>query len=172
MKKGILALLLTALVGGSMNFALADSDEHRGYKGEYGERYHEKEDGKHCKKYGKYRVEYMRKKLDLNEQQVKQIASIREKYQPRFEMLREKIKTNKEKLRETKHAEKVDMGKLRALAQTQGDLKAQKIILRAEKRNEIHNVLTKDQLNKIKEMKSEHHKYYEHEEYEHSEKHS
>ena len=159
MKKGILALIITALVGGGMNFAMADSDGSRGHENEYGEGHHGNH-GKHCNKHGKFRLENMREELGLSDEQVKQITSIREKYQPRMQELREKSKANRTQLRDAKFADTVDMGKIKALAKAQGELKTQKIILKAEKHNEMHAVLTKDQLSKLKEMKQkfrEHH---------------
>lgn len=156
MKKGILALIITALVGGGMNFALADSG---GYHGQHGK------EGKHCNKHGKFRLENMREELSLSDEQVKQITSIREKYQPRMQELREKSKANRAQLREAKYADTVDMGIIKTLAKAQGDLKTQKIILKAEKRNEINGVLTKEQLSKLKEMKQKHRKHKDDEEH-------
>lgn len=159
MKKGILALIITAVVGGGMNFALADSGGYAGHDREYGEGHHGKE-GKHCNKHGKFRLENMREELGLSDEQVKQITSIREKYQPRMQELREKSKANRTQLREAKNADAVDMGNIKTLAKAQGELKTQKIILKAEKRNEIHGVLTKEQLSKLKEMKQKHRKHH------------
>lgn len=163
MKKGILALIITALVGGGMNFALADSGGYGGHDREYGERHHGKA-GKHCNKHGKDRLEKMREELGLSDEQVKKITSIREKYQPRMQELREKSKANRAQLREAKNADTVDMGKIQTLAKAQGELKTQKIILKAEKRNEIHGVFTKEQLSKMKEMKQKHRKHRDNEE--------
>ena len=158
MKKGILALIFATLVGGGINFAMADSEGFHGHDREFGEGHHGKE-GKHCKKHGEFRLEKMREELGLSDEQVKQITSIREKYQPRMQELREKSKANREKLREMRHADEVDMGKVKDLAKVQGDLKTQKIILMAEKHNEIHSVFTKEQLGKLKEMKQKFHEH-------------
>jgi Spy/CpxP family protein refolding chaperone len=159
MKKGILVLMVTALVGGGMNFALADSGGYHGHDREYGEGHHGKA-GKHCSEHGQFRLENMREELGLSDEQVKQITDIREKYQPRMQELREKSKANRAQLREAKNADTVDMAKIKTLAKAQGELKTQKIILKAEKRNEIHAVLTKDQLSKLKEMKQEHREHH------------
>jgi Spy/CpxP family protein refolding chaperone len=154
MKKGMSVLLVAALVGGGMSVAYADRDGYESHH-EYGERHHGKE-GKHCKKGGKFRIEKMREHLGLSDEQVKKMESIREKFKPKMQALREKSKANRAKLREAKHADKVNMSEIKALAKAQGELKTQKIILKAEKRQAIHAVLTKEQLSKMQEMRKQH----------------
>ena len=125
-----------------------------------GDRYekHERDGhkGKYCNKQGKksgYRMEKMIKHLGLSDEQATKVRSIRESFQPKMEALRDKMKDNRKQLREVMHADNIDQSKVKQLAQTMGDLKANKIILRAEMRNEIHKVLTKAQREKMKKHK-------------------
>lgn len=158
MNKITTTLLVSTLALGGFTLANADDDryerEHRYEKGEHYK--HDSHKGKYCNKHGKksgYRMEKMIKRLDLNEEQAKQVRDINESYKPKMEALREKMKENRKQLREAMHADKIDQDKVKELAQTAGKIKSNKIILRAEKRNEIHKVLTKEQREKMKKQK-------------------
>jgi len=161
MNKIATTLLVSSLALGGFSLANADDDRYERF-----ERYEHSEDddryerhgykGKYCDKHGKksgHRMERMIKHLDLSDEQATQVRSIRDSYQPKMIALREKMKESRKQLREEMHAETIDQDKVKKLAQTIGDLKAEKIILRAEKRNKVHKVLTEEQRNKMKEMK-------------------
>lgn len=156
MRKSIIVILLAALAGGGINQALADSEGHHSNDREYGERHHAMS-GKDCKKHGKFRMEKMQKMLGLSDEQVSRIRQIREKYRPQMQELREQSRANRKKLREARQAESIDMAQIEALAQIQGNLKAQKIILKAKKHNEIRTVFTKEQIVRLREMKQKYH---------------
>ena len=161
MNKIATTLLVSSLALGAFSLANADDDRYERH-----ERYEHSEDddryerhgykGKYCDKHGKksgQRMERMIKHLDLSDEQATQVRSIRDSYQPKMQALREKMQENRKQLREEMQSETIDQEKVKKLAQATGDLKAEKIILRAEKRNKIHNVLTKEQREKMKEMK-------------------
>ena len=161
MNKITTTLLVSSLALGGFTLANASDDRYERY-----ERYEHSEDddryerhsykGKYCDKHGKKsdgRIERMIKHLDLTDEQATQVRSIRDSYQPKMKALREKMKDNRKQLREEMHAETIDQQKVKKLAQTMGDLKAEKIILRAEKRSKIRDVLTGEQREKMKEMK-------------------
>ena len=167
MNKIVTTVLLGSLALGGFTVANADYDGYKRYDGD--DRYEHSEDhdryergehkGKYCNKHGKKssgRMEYMIKHLDLSEQQAKQVRSIRENYQPKMQALREKMKENRKELREAMHADTIEQGKIKKLAQTMGELKTNKIMLRSEMRAEIHKVLTKEQREKMKSMKGKH----------------
>lgn len=163
MNKIATTLLVSSLALGGFTLANADDDSN-----ERGDRYekndHYKRDGhkgKHCDKQGKksqYRMEKMIKHLGLNDEQAKKVRSIRESFQPKMEALRSTMKENRKQLREEMHADNIDQSKVKKIAKTMGDLKANKIILRAEMRNEVHKVLTKEQRAEMKKQK-EHRRY-------------
>ncbi len=162
-------LLVSSLALGGFAVANADDDRYdddRYERDDHDERYGYS--GKSCEKYGKKfgkRMEYMIERLELNEEQEKQVRSIRDSYHPKVEALRDKMRDNRKQLRETMHADTIDQAKVKQLAQQIGDLKTDKIILRAQMRNEFHKVLTKEQLEKMKNSKGHH--GYEHREYKH-----
>jgi len=161
MNKLATTLLVSSLALGGFTLANASDDRYERY-----ERYEHSEDddryerhsykGKYCDKHGKksgQRMERMIKHLELSDEQATQVRSIRDSYQPKMKALREKMKENRKQLREEMRAETIDQEKVEKLAKSMGDLKADKIILRAEKRSKIHDVLTKEQREKMKEMK-------------------
>lgn len=158
MNKITTTLLVSSLALGGFTLANADDDryerEDRYEKGEYNK--HDGRKGKYCDKQGKksgYRMEKMIKHLGLSDEQATKVRSIRESYKPKMEALRNKKKENRKQLREVMHADNIDQNKVKQLAQTMGDLKANKIILRAEMRSNIHKVLTKAQREEMKKHK-------------------
>jgi len=163
MNKIATTLLVSSLALGGFTLANADDDryerhekEDRYKKDDHYERYEHK--GKYCNKHGKksgYRMEKMIKRLGLSDEQATKVRSIRESFQPKIEALRDKMKESRKQLREEMHAEKIDQSKVKELARKIGDLKANKIILRAEMRSNIHNVLTNTQREELKKRKEQ-----------------
>lgn len=158
MNKIASTLLVSSLVLGGFAVANADNDRYeRGDRYEQNERYDKHEyRGKYCNKHGKksgYRMERMIEQLDLNDAQEKQVHSIRDNYRPKMKALREDMKETRKQLRETMHAETIDQEKVNKLAQTMGQLKTNKIMLRAEMSTEINKVLSKEQREELKNLK-------------------
>ena len=155
MNKITTTLLVTSLALGGFTLANAGDDRH-----ERGDRYekHERDGhkGKYCNKQGKksgYRMEKMIKHLGLSDEQATKVSDIRESFKPKMEALREKMKENRKQLREVMHADNIDQSKVKQLAKTMGNLKENKIILRAEMRSNIHKVLTKAQREEMEKRK-------------------
>jgi len=158
MNKIATTLLVSSLALGGFTLANADDDRYeREDRYEKGEHYkHDGYKGKYCDKHGKksgYRMEKMIKHLDLSDEQATQMRNIRKSFQPKMEALRDKMKDKRKQLREEMYADNIDQSKVKELAKTMGDLKANKIILRAEMRSKIHNVLTKAQREELKKWK-------------------
>jgi len=158
MNKIATTLLVSSLALGGFTLANADDDryerEHRYEKGEYYK--HDGHKGKYCDKHGKksgYRMEKMIKHLGLSDKQATKVRNIRESFQPKIEALRDKKKEYRKQLREVMHADSIDQNKVKKLAKSIGDLKENKIILRAEMRSKIHNVLTDAQRKEMKKWK-------------------
>ena len=147
MNKLITTLLVSSLAMGSIAIAHANS-EHSGDREHQGKRCMK---GKMGNKFG-MRIERMAKKLGFSESQLKQAREIQEKYQPQMQALHDKKKATRQELRAVMHADNIDQAAVKKLAQQQGDLKAQKIILRSQIRSEIHKLLTAEQRTKMKEM--------------------
>jgi len=164
MNKIATTLLVSSLALGGFAVAHADYDDHEKY--EKHERYseHEKHDeyekhGKYCNKYAKRsgsRIEYMIEHLNLSDVQAKQVRSIRDNYRPKLAAFHDKMKDNRKQLREAMKEDTINLDQVKEIAQKTGSLKTDKIILRAEMRTEIRKVLTKEQREKMKNLKRRH----------------
>jgi len=158
MNKIATTLLVSSLALGGFTLANADDDRYE-QEDRYEKKDHYERDGhkgKYCNKHGKksgYRMEKMIKRLGLSDEQATKVRSIRESFQPKMEALRKKMKENRKQLREEMHAESIDQSKVKELAQSMGELKANKIILRSEMRSNIHKVLTNAQREELKKRK-------------------
>ena len=164
MKRITATILASSLALSGLTLANASDDRQERYErsGHYEKSEHK---GKYCNKHGKKsgkRMEKMIKHLDLNDDQAKQVRNIRDSYKVKMSALRNKMKENRKQLREEMHSESIDQNKVKELAQVTGDLKADKIILRAEMRAEINNVLTSEQREKFNKMKEHRGKKYKH----------
>lgn len=148
MNKIATTLIISSLAVGGFAVANASDDDDR-----YERRgYSTKKCDKHRKGPGS-RMERMIERLDLNDEQTTQVRSIRDSYRPKMEILSDKIRGNRQQLREVMHEDTINQNKVKELAQVMGDLKTDKIILRAEMKAEMHKVLTKEQREEMKEWK-------------------
>lgn len=161
MNKIVTTILVSSLALGGFTAANADDDRYE--RGEHYERGHSYEHdsghhGKFCDKHGMkgQRLEYMIKQLGLSNDQADKVRNIRDAYMPDKKELRNKMRETRKQLREVMHADAIDQDQVETLAKAMGDLKTQKILLRAKMRNEIHQVLTSEQREKMKAMKKEH----------------
>ncbi|MEE4378135.1 MAG: Spy/CpxP family protein refolding chaperone [Candidatus Competibacteraceae bacterium] len=92
-----------------------------------------------------FNVERIADKLDLNDEQRVQIAAVVDKSSQQMASLRDQMKANREQLRELSQQSPFDETAVRNVADTQGDLKANMIVLRAQQRAEINAILTDEQ---------------------------
>jgi len=148
MNKIATTLIISSLALGGFAVANASDDDDRYERHGYS--------GKKCDKHGKdhgSRMERMIERLDLNDEQTTQVRTIRDNYRPKMQALSGKIRGNRQQLREVMHEDTINQSKVKELAQVMGDLKTDKIILRAEMKAEMHKVLTKEQREKMKEWK-------------------
>jgi Spy/CpxP family protein refolding chaperone len=150
------AVVLTAslLAGGSLT-AMADDDRH-----ERGEGYRlgcvHKESHHGHGRFGfdaERRVEHMSRILKLDEQQTGKVKAIAKSYDSQFDELRNKLSDNRKQMRELMAKDSASESDIRKLAETQGKLKADTIVLRARMQREIDQVLTKEQREKHREMR-------------------
>jgi len=148
MNKIATTLIISSLALGGVAVANASADddryERRGYSGKYCD--------KGNRGFGS-RFERMTERLNLSEEQTKQVRTIRDNYRPQISTLADKMRDNRQQLRELMHGDTINQDKVKELAQVMGDLKTDKIILRAEMKAEIHKVLTKEQREEMKEWK-------------------
>jgi len=109
--------------------------------------------GKHCQhkfegKRGEYYLQRMTDKLDLTEDQVTQIRTIKDKYHPQKQQLRNEMMKNRQSLKELMMADSLDEAGVQQLAETMGKLKTEKILLKSKMMSEINQLLTPEQLEK------------------------
>lgn len=99
-----------------------------------------------------FNTERMAEKLGLSEEQRTRVNAIVEESRPQIEALREKMRETRKQLREQMHTGDYNEAEVRKLADAQGDLKADMIVLRAQQRAEIRDILTEEQRKQMKEM--------------------
>ena len=115
----------------------------------------------------KKRVERMIRHLDLSDEQATKARGIFDKYSGQFTDLRTEKKKTKQSLRANMHTDKPDMAVIEQLAKKQGELKTQKILVKAKMKSEINTILTDTQREKMKSVRGkrgngEHRKHHDH----------
>lgn len=153
MNKIVAVLIAGSLALGGLAAANADDDryEHRGHHGKY------------CDKHGKgfgSPLERMADRLKLSDEQLKQVRAIEDKYRPEKRKLADQMRDTRKDLRAVMHADSIDQGKVKKLAQKMGSLKTEKIILRGKKHAEINKVLNKEQREQMRQWRPRHDKGY------------
>lgn len=96
-----------------------------------------------------FNVDRMAKKLDLSDDQRTQIEGIMAASKQQMKDQHDKLRANRKQLRSLTMQNTLDEAALRKLADAQGDLKADMIVLRAQQRAKIGDVLTKEQRAKL-----------------------
>lgn len=153
MKKSIKPLLVVALVAASLGTMSQISAK------PYGDGYGDcMRGGQKMGPRGAYggkgfNIERMSQRLDLTEEQRTQVESIVEKSAQQFSDLRSELQQNRESLRELSSKTPFDEVKVRELADKQGDLKADMIVLRAQRRSQISAILTEEQREQMQYMR-------------------
>ena len=119
--------------------------------------------GKHGKGHGEkhgrrgFDIDRMAEKLNLNDEQRASMQTIVEQSKPEISALREKMRENRKLLKELAHKSPFNEAEVRKLANAQGDLKAEMIVLRMQQRSKISEVLTEEQRAQMKEMREKKH---------------
>ena len=142
MKKATAMLLAGALIAGTASVASAD----------YGHGYHRMgcEHGD--------RIARMQKTLGLSDQQVTKLKAIRDQYRPQKEKLRNQMRANHDQMRALMDKGNASDASVRTLAEKQGKLMADMIVLRAKMHEQMDKVYTPAQLEKRKELRNKWHK--------------
>jgi Spy/CpxP family protein refolding chaperone len=97
-------------------------------------------------------LERLADRLDMTEQQRAEIKVMFDDSRQQMANLREQIRENRTQLRELAGQAEFDEAAVRSIAERQGDLKAETIVLRARQRHEMKAVLTDDQRVQLEEM--------------------
>lgn len=120
---------------------------HGEYKREHG--------GMHGKR--GFDVDRLAEKLNLSDDQRSQMKVIIEESKPQISALREKMRENRKQLRELSQKTPFNETDVRKLAEAQGDVKAEMIVLRMQQRSQIQALLTEEQRVQMKEMREKKH---------------
>lgn len=100
-----------------------------------------------------FNVDRMAEKLKLSNDQRTQIESIINESKDQLTEFREKMQGNRKQLRALTQTATLNEADVRKIADAQGDLKADMIVLRVQQRAKINSILTEDQRAKLKEMR-------------------
>ena len=156
MNKLATAAIASVMLAGGASMALADSDrgEGRYEMGHHGYEHH----GYGHHRYGKGcgSIERMADELNLDEKQVAKLRAIKDKYRPQKQALSDKYRENRKALRELMDKDSVKESDIRKLADAQGKIKADMIVLKKKMKLEERDVLTKEQRAKWKEIRESH----------------
>ena len=98
-------------------------------------------------------VDRMAKKLNLTDDQRTQIEAIVEASKQQMSDQRDKVQANREQLKELTQQSPLNEAEVRRVADAQGDLKADMIVLRAQQRAKINAVLTNDQRAQLEDVR-------------------
>lgn len=157
MNKMISAILVGSITMGGLSLAVAGDDEYRGkHQGKYCK--HGKGGGDHKmghhKKGMEHRMQRMMHRLDLNDEQASKVSAVFDQHRTQFNSLRSEMKSNRMALRENMHADTQDMAVIEKLAKKQGELKTQKILIKAKIKSAINIILNKEQREKMKNIRA------------------
>jgi Spy/CpxP family protein refolding chaperone len=96
-----------------------------------------------------FNVDRMAKKLDLSDDQRTQIDGIMAAAKQQMKDQHDKLRANREQLKSLMRQSPLDETALRKVADAQGDLEADMIVLRAQQRAKIGDILTEEQRVKL-----------------------
>ncbi|KPK11495.1 MAG: hypothetical protein AMJ68_05570 [Acidithiobacillales bacterium SG8_45] len=154
MNKLATAAIATVMLAGSAPLAMADSDRYEGrYEKHHGDGYGHHGYGHHGYGKGCGSIERMTEELNLDEKQVAKLRAIKDQYRPQKQALRDKYRANRKALRDLMDKDSVKESDIRKLADAQGKIKADMIVLKKKMKLEMRDVLTKEQRAKWKEMR-------------------
>ena len=149
MKKSFKMLLATALIASSLGMAgqVAAMPYGGGPDGCM-------RGGQHRGPGGKgFNVERMSNRLNLTEEQRTQVQAIVDGNSEQMTDLRTRMQQNRETMRQLVQQTPFAEEEIRELADEQGDLKADMIVLRAQQRSEINAILTDEQRAQMENMR-------------------
>lgn len=109
---------------------------------------HGRHSGDHFRK-----LDRMAERLNASDEQRAQIRAIAEGSRGKMDQLRGEMRTNRSQLKELIRQTPLDKAAVRGIAEKQGDLKTEMIVLRAQQRSEIKAVLTDDQRARLEQMR-------------------
>jgi protein CpxP len=165
MKNTAAVVLAAALLAGGSLAAMADDDRHERGEG-FGHGCEHKGGhhgwGHHGRGHGgmgfdgERRTEHLTRLLKLDDQQAAKVRTVASTYDKQFDALRDKMSDNRKQLRELLARDNASEAEVRKLAEAQGKLKADTLVLRTRMHREIDQVLTPEQRVKHRELREQH----------------
>lgn len=92
-------------------------------------------------------------RLDMTDQQRSEIEDIQRETRQQMSALRDKMEVNRSEIRELVQSDDYDEDAVRRVADEQGDLRAEMIVLRAQMRHDMKNVLNDDQVAQLDDIR-------------------
>lgn len=90
--------------------------------------------------------------LDLSDEQRESVQTLYDTFREQSQPIKEVMQQNRETLRSLTQAVPVDTNTIQQVADSQGELVAQLIVLKTEKRIALRSILTDEQLEKLEEL--------------------
>ncbi|GBL44684.1 hypothetical protein SFMTTN_0485 [Sulfuriferula multivorans] len=143
MKKDTLTILMTTLLAGMLEATSVYANQLAGGKGQAGGCHHAYQ---HTRESQIYRIG---KRLSLTKDQRTAVRAIVEQHRPQMRALRDAQIENRQQLMALSAMGNSDADQVRALADAQGKTIADMIVLRAQMRSEINDILTEEQRKKL-----------------------
>jgi Spy/CpxP family protein refolding chaperone len=145
MKKATVLLLAASLMAGTAGIASADYGRHggAGWGCAHGDR-----------------IERMKEHLGLSDKQVTRIKAIDTKYEPERKALWDKMRANREQMRALMDKGTASDSQVQKIADAQGKIKADMMVLHFKMKKEVDKVLTKEQLEKRQQYRKQYHKHW------------
>lgn len=152
MGKIISAILVGSITLGWLGLAVADDDDYRGkHQGKYCK--HGDHKMGHHKRGMEYRMQRMMRHIDLSDEQKSKVSAVFDQHRTQFNSLRSEMKSNRMALRENMHTDTQDMAVIEELAKKQGELKTQKILIKAKMKSAIYKILNNEQREKMEDIR-------------------
>ncbi len=101
------------------------------------------------------RIERMAERLDLSKEQVASIRAIVDKSRPQKRELRDKLVETRKQLRALKEKPAFNESEVRRLADAQGRIIADMIVLRTKVQSEVRGVLTEQQRKQLQDLRGQ-----------------
>jgi len=152
MNKIAKSLLVTSLLVSSVGLVTIASAKSFGDGPGCGRSSHHAGQGRHEGGKGRY-LERLARRLNMTDEQRAEIETVLHGSREQMAELRDEMRTNRAQIRELVSQADFDETAVRGMADKQGDLKAEMIVLRARQRSEMKALLTDEQIAQLDEMR-------------------
>lgn len=152
MNKMTKSLLVTSLLVCSVGLVTIASAKSSGDGPGYGRSSHHAGHGQCDHGKGRY-LKRLARCLDVTDEQRAEFEAVMSKSRKQMAELRDEMRANRTQLRDLTRQAEFDEAAVRGMADRQGDLKAEMIVLRARQRSEIKALLTDEQIAQLDEMR-------------------